>query len=262
MSGVVSYRLLWVAAILATITALREPKADEGSLAQDAVTVEQIVAHGRPANLFALAYGATDDQCEAILTEFEKPFDPKGKALDYFEILSHSSDQAHWTPLRRSTGFLAGLAEIAQVDLFNNGSNRPVFRAHSMSAGRDSTVLAADGPFDPSSNLKDPSQSAAWRALAAGELDDRLVVPRTKDRERFSRILEGLGLTKLGSGYPRHEIFSVQGRTYVVEGNAYEFAPDDFLFVFSGRPDGSFSLDCVLDPQVHIPTNPRDIYKE
>jgi hypothetical protein len=211
---------------------------------------------GRPAGLFATSFGADNPRCQTIAAELNQPYTPSKDG--YWKTLTRTSGDSVWRILSKSeVGYRDLSVEHTRADIYNDGAPVPVFRVLGLIHSREFTWLAAGRAGDP-----DPV-SAAKRLLIDGAFDMSQTVPPGPICKHYPSEMAAVRATT--EDLPSHSLFDLSildGWTYVIQINAYEFADPDFLWVYSGHPDGSFSLDCVLDPKLQILKDPPDLHYE
>jgi hypothetical protein len=213
-------------------------------------TALDIQNSGRPENLFAIVYGAEDKRCQPITEAINRPY--SGSQDDILQTLSHTGFEVGWQTLPKGRmGHPNLVVEAARVDLYNNGLPVFAFRIGEAVDKGESNWLVVSRPDEVTSDL----DTAIRDMLVDGEIDPRRAIAREMTRSFMEKV--GLLDPRISRGSTLFNVLSVGGVTYVLTSDSnFKFSNTDFLWIYIGRPDGSFPFACVFNPRLRTSSAP------
>ena len=213
-------------------------------------TALDIKTSGRPGNLFATLYGAEDKRCQPIAEAINRPY--SGAQGDILQTLSHTGFEIGWQTLSEGRMGPPNLVvEAAKADLYNNGFPVYAFRIGEVADKSESNWLVVSRPDEVTSDL----DTAIRDTLVDGEIDPQRAITLEMTRSFMEKV--GLFPPRIGRGPTRFNILSVGGTTYVLTSDSnFKFNNTDFIWIYVGRPDGSFPFACVFDPRLRASSAP------
>lgn len=213
-------------------------------------TALDIQKSGRPGNLFAILYGAEDQRCRPIAEAINRPY--SGTRGDILQTLSHTGFEIDWQTLPQGRmGEPNLVVEAARADLYNNGLPVFAFLIGEAADKGESNWLVASHPDEVTSDL----DTAIDDMLVDGEIDPQRAITVEMTRSFMEEV--GLLDPRIPRGYTLFNVLSVGGVTYVLKSDSnFKFSNTDFLWIYIGRPDGSFPFACVFDPRLRSSSAP------
>jgi hypothetical protein len=213
-------------------------------------TALDIQNSGRPENLFAILYGAEDQRCRPITEAINRPY--SGAQGDILQTLTHTGFEVGWQTLPEGrVGQPNLVVEAAKADLYNNGLPVFAFRIGEAADKGESNWMVVSRPDEVNSDL----DTAIGDMLVDGEIDPQRGIALEMTRSFMEKV--GLMDLRIGRGYSLFNVLSVGGVTYVLKSDSnFKFSNTDFIWIYVGRPDGSFPFACVFDPRLRTSSAP------